>query len=82
MSRFIDAGQYDTLTNLRGRVAKAIADNSPEDTHRTIGMVQGFLIGLHAAGEIDAMDVKTLEQETLANVHFILNARKAAGHAN
>lgn len=81
MSRVINAQQYDALTAIRGRVAAAIAANSAEETHRTIGMVQGYLVGLFTAGEIDAHDVKSLEEETLANVNFMLNARKA-GHAN
>jgi len=81
MSRVINAHQYDTLIAMRGRVAAAIAANSQEDTHRTIGMVQGYLVGLFAAGEIDAHDVKSLEDETLANVNFMLNARRA-DHAN
>ena len=78
MSRVIDMGQYDTLTTLRNKVAAAISTNSPEETYRSIGMVQGYLIGLHAAGEIDAGDVQSLEAETMANVNFMMNARKAA----
>lgn len=76
MSRLIDLLQYDMLTTLRDKVAAAIADNNNDEMHRTIGQVQGFLIGLHTAGEIDAHDVKTLEEETLANVYFMKNARK------
>ena len=81
MSRVINAQQYDALTAIRGRVAAAIAANNAEETHRTIGMVQGYLVGLFTAGEIDAQDVKSLEEETLANVNFMLNARKA-GYAH
>lgn len=81
MSYSINAQQYDALTALRGRVAAAITANSTEETHRTIGMVQGYLVGLFTAGEIDAHDVKSLEEETLASVHFLLDARKA-GHAH
>lgn len=81
MSLVINLNQYDMLTALRNKVAAAIAANSPEDTHRTIGMVQGYLIGLHTAGEIDAQDVKSLEAETMANVDFMLNARRV-GNAN
>lgn len=77
MSRIIELAQYDTLTNLRNKVSASIAANNPDETNRTIGMVQGYLIGLHAAGEIDINDVKTLEAETLANVQFLMNARKA-----
>lgn len=82
MSRVINPGQYDVLTSLRNKVAAAVAANSPEDTHRTLGMVQGYLIGLHTAGEIDINDVRSLEAETMANVNFLLNARKGAAHAN
>lgn len=76
MSRVIDLKQYDTLTALRNKVTAAISANSAEDTHRSIGMVQGYLIGLFTAGEIDAHDVQSLEAETLENVHFLLNARR------
>lgn len=76
MSRVIDPAQYDQLTKLRDKVAAAIAVNDHDEMHRTVGMVQGFLIGLHTAGEIDAHDVKSLEEETLANVYFMKNARK------
>lgn len=81
MSYTINARQYDTLTALRGRVVAAITADSPEETHRTIGMVQGYLVGLFTAGEIDVHDVKSLEEETLSGVNFLLNARKA-GHEN
>lgn len=81
MSSVIDLQQYDTLTALRCKVAAAIQANSLEETHRTIGMVQGYLIGLHIAGAIDTSDVQSLESETMANVDFMLNARRA-GHAN
>lgn len=77
MSRLIELPQYDMLTALRSKVAEAVNAGSAEETHRTIGMVQGYLIGLHTAGEIDAHDVQALETETLENVHFLLNARKA-----
>jgi hypothetical protein len=76
VSLVINLQQYDTLTSLRTKVAAAIQANNTEETHRTIGMVQGYLIGLFTAGEIDANDVKSLEDETLANVNFMLNARK------
>jgi adenylate kinase len=78
MSSVIDMNQYDMLAGLRRNVAAAISTNNAVDMHRTIGIVQGYLIGLHIAGEIDAHDVESLEKETLANVDFLLNARKAA----
>lgn len=76
MSRVIDLKQYDTLTALRNKVTAAISANSAEDTHRSIGMVQGYLIGLFTAGEIDAHDVQSLEAESFAHIDFLLNARR------
>jgi len=81
MSLVIGMQEYDVLMGLRGRIAAAVAADSPEETHRTTGMLQGYLIGLHTAGTIDAMDVKTLEIEALENINFLLNARKVS-HAN
>ena len=78
MSRLIELQQYDMLTALRGKVVEAVNAGSGEETFRTIGMVQGYLIGLHTAGEIDAHDVQALEAETLESLHFLLNARRAA----
>ena len=80
MSRVIDAGHYDALTKLRGHVYQAITDKDVAEMYRRIGMVQGYLAGMHSAGEIDVSDVQALEQETLDNVYFRLNtinARKA-----
>jgi hypothetical protein len=77
MSRLIEMTQYDTLTRLRGKVTEAIQKGDAAEMHRTTGMVQGYLIGLHTAGEIDAHDVETLEAETLQTVDFLLNARRA-----
>ncbi|MGA8147796.1 MAG: hypothetical protein WB870_09520 [Gallionellaceae bacterium] len=78
MTRLIEMSQYDTLTALRRKVTEAVHAGDAAETHRTIGMVQGYLIGLHAAGEIDARDVHSLEAETLGSVHFLLNARNGA----
>lgn len=75
MSRVIDPAQYDQLIALRNKVAATVADNNNDEMNRTVGMVQGYLIGLFTAGEIDAHDVQSLEVETLANVYFMKNAR-------
>ena len=80
MSHIIQAEHYDALTKLRGHVYQAISDKDVPEMYRRIGMVQGYLAGLHSAGEIDVSDVQSLEQETLDNVYFRLNtinARKA-----
>lgn len=76
MSRVIDARLYDQLTALRDKVAAAVADNNNDEMNRTVGMVQGFLLGLKTAGEIDEHDMQSLEIETLSNVYFMKNARK------
>jgi hypothetical protein len=76
MSLVINLQQYETLTSLRNKIAAAISANEHEEMYRAIGMVQGYLIGLFKAGEIDANDVQSLEAETLANVDFMLNARR------
>lgn len=77
MSLVINLQQYETLTSLRNKIAAAIGANNAEEMYRAIGMVQGYLVGLFTAGEIDANDVKSLEAETMANVDFMLNAREA-----
>jgi hypothetical protein len=81
MSLVINHQQYDVLASLRKQVTAAVIANNPEETNRTVGMVQGYLIGLHTAGEIDAGDVRSLEAETLAGMDFLLNARRA-GYAH
>lgn len=78
MSCHLTQSQFDTLAMLRNKTCAAISANSVDEIHRAIGMVQGYLIGLHAAGEIDAGDVQSLETEALANVQFLLNARRAS----
>lgn len=77
MSRVIDPAQYDQLTVLRNKVAAAVSENNNDEINRTVGMVQGYLIGLFTAGEIDAHDVQSLEVETLSNVYFMKNAKNA-----
>lgn len=78
MSCHLTQSQYDTLAMLRNKICAAISANSVDETNRTIGMVQGYLIGLYTAGEIDVIDVQSLETEALANVQFLLNARRAS----
>lgn len=76
MSRVIDARLYDQLTALRDKVAAAVADNNNDEMNRTVGMVQGFLLGLYRAGEIDEHDMQSLEIETLSSVYFLKNAAR------
>lgn len=77
MSSVIQAEHYDALTKLRGHVYQAITDKDVPEMYRRIGMVQGYLAGLYSAGEIDVGDVQTLEAESLENIYFLLNSRKA-----
>lgn len=76
MSRLMDAGQHSQLMLLRDNLAvQALAGNS-NATQRCLGMVQGFLLGLHAAGEIDFGDVRALTEEVVQSVTFLVNARR------
>lgn len=77
MSHVIQAEHYDALTKLRGHIDRAITDKDVAEMYRRIGMVQGYLAGLHSAGEIDVHDVQSLEQETLDAVYFRLNTLNA-----
>lgn len=78
MSRLINHYQYQQLTHFRRGIARAVVTGDTATMNRTIGMVQGYLIGLVDAGEIDHGDMTALEAETFAGVDFLLNARKAA----
>lgn len=76
MSRLMDAGQHQQLMLMRGNLAaQALAGNS-NATQRCLGMVQGFLLGLHAAGEIEFGDVQALEDEVVQSITFLVNARE------
>jgi hypothetical protein len=77
MSRLVQHEQYATLLRLRNVVSAAVAARNELETHTAIGRLQGFLIGLHSAGEIEADDVTTLENDMLSGISFLINARKA-----
>lgn len=82
MSRLMNADQHSQLMLLRGNVAKAVQANSPDETQRTLGIVQGYLLGLHAAEEIDAGDVQALDAEVQADLAFLYAARDAAARSS
>lgn len=81
MSRLMNADQHNQLMLLRGNMAASVLANDAEATQRCMGMVQGYLLGLYAASEIDFGDVQALEDEVMGGMTFLMNARKA-GHAN
>lgn len=81
MSRLVQNEQYAVMLGLRNGISKAVAAGSEVDTHAAVGRLQGYLIGLHTAGEIDAGDVAALEADMMGGISFLLNARKA-GHAH
>lgn len=81
MSLFISHEYYQQLTLLRGNTAASVLANDAGATERSIGILQGFLLGLHAAGEIDYGDVQALEDESMQGITFLMNARKV-GRAN
>lgn len=81
MSRLMNADQHNQLMLLRGNLAQAVLANDADRTQRSLGMVQGFLLGLHAAEEIEFADVQALEDEVTQGLSFLVNARKVS-HAH
>lgn len=81
MSLLINHEYHQQLTLMNGNMASAVLANDAEATQRSMGMIQGYLLGLYAAGEIDFGDVQALENESMQGITFLMNARKA-GHAN
>lgn len=82
MSRLMNAEQHQQLMLLRGNVARAVQAGSPDETQRTLGIVQGFLLGLHAANEIDSGDVVAFDAEVQADLAFLYAARDAAARSS
>lgn len=76
MSNLMNAHQHNQLMLLRGNLAKAVLANDPDSTQRSLGMVQGYLLGLHAAEEIDFADVQALENDVTQGMSFLVNAQK------
>lgn len=81
MSYFINADQHNQLMLLRNNMAASVLRNDPEAVQRSMGMVQGYLLGLYSSGEIDFGDVQSLEDEAMQGITFLMNARKV-GNAN
>ena len=81
MSRLMNADQHSQLMLLRGNMAASVLRNDADATQRCMGMVQGYLLGLYAAQEIEFCDVEALEAEINGAVAFLRNARKV-GNAN
>jgi hypothetical protein len=77
MSRLVQHEQLAMLTNLRAALSISISAKNGEEMYRDIGKVQGFLLGLQVAGEIDAETMKSLEDEVMYEVIFQLNLVKA-----
>jgi hypothetical protein len=81
MSRVIQYEQYNTLLAMRNRISAQVVQGNDLATHTAVGVLQGYLIGLCEAGEIDAACVTALESEMLGGISFLVNAQKA-GHAH
>lgn len=81
MSRVIQYEQYDALLRMRNRISAHVIAGNDLATHTAVGMLQGYLIGLCDAGEIDAASVASLENDMLSGIGFLVNAQKA-GHAH
>lgn len=81
MSRLVQHEQYDVMLGLRNGISKAVAAGNDHETHAAIGRLQGYLIGLQTAGEIEKSDVQVLEADMMSGISFLLNAQKA-GHAH
>lgn len=77
----MNADLHSQLMLLRGNMAASVLANDAEATQRSMGILQGYLLGLYAAGEIDFGDVQALEDESMQGITFLMNARKA-GHAH
>lgn len=81
MSRVIQHDQYSVMLTLRDGISRAVAAGDPIETHTATGRLQGYLLGLQAAGEIDNGDVEALEADMLSGISFLVNARKVGnGH--
>ncbi|HAF44693.1 MAG TPA: hypothetical protein DCK83_07075 [Gallionellaceae bacterium] len=81
MSRLVQYEQYDMMLSLRNGISQAVATGSEAEAHAAVGRLQGYLIGLHTAGEIEKGDVAVLEADMMSGIAFLYNARKA-GHAH
>jgi len=81
MSRVISHEQYNTLLGMRNRISAHVVTGNDLATHIAVGVLQGYLIGLSDAGEIDAASVASLENDMLSGIGFLVNAQKA-GHAH
>jgi hypothetical protein len=81
MSRVIQYEHYDALLRMRNRISANVMAGNDLATHTSVGMLQGYLIGLCDAGEIDSAIVTMLENEMLSGISFLVNAQKA-GHAH
>ncbi len=81
MSRLMNPEQHSQLMLLRNNIAASVIANNADATQRSMGIVQGYLLGLYAANEIEFSDVQALEDEVMQGITFLMNARKA-GHAH
>lgn len=78
MSLLINHEYHQQITLLRSNMAASVLANDAEATQRCMGMLQGYLLGLHSAGEIDFGDVQALENESMQGITFLMNARKVS----
>ena len=81
MRRVIQHDHYEALLKMRNRISSHVMAGNDVSTQVCVGMLQGYLIGLCDAGEIDKDIVTALESEMLTGINFLMNSQKA-GHAH
>lgn len=81
MSRLMNADQHNQLMLLRKNMVSSVMLGDADATQRSMGILQGYLLGLFSSGEIDFNDVQALEDEAMQGISFLMNARKAS-HAH
>ena len=81
MSRLVQYEQYNVMLGLRNGISQAMESGSELEVHAAVGRLQGYLIGLQTAGEIEKSDGAVLEADMMSGIDFLYNARKA-GHAH
>lgn len=78
MSRLMNADQHNQLMLLRNNMVASVMRGDADATQRGMGILQGYLLGLFSAGEIDFGDVQSLEDEAMHGITFLMNVRKIA----
>lgn len=78
MSLLINHDQHNQLMLLRKNMVASVMRGDADATQRSMGILQGYLLGLFSSGEIDFNDVQALEDEAMQGIAFLMNVRKIA----